>query len=257
MSMEWNDILELPPSALAGDRRVPKTQLVKQAGLSKSQKALLGKVRDMRFFASLSKSNSYIQPVKNDEYDIESIIFLALELASSKGASEAMRLIHGCFPNPTVLLIMGFEEGSMAISVAIRRKSQAEHGAFVTERVQSTGLFDRKSETYKPFLSRIGYGELPQTTLLEYLRSLGDRCQLASAVRALGYYPICKDSCTQDLMAKVKEMGALTTKVNELQDRRKAKDSTLGESTKLRVEIKRLEGERNSVAEVIKELCND
>lgn len=255
MSIEWNDILKLPQGARAGDRRVPKTQLVKQAGLSKTQESLLGKVRDVRFFASLSKSNSYIQPVKNDEYDIESIIFLALELTSSKGASEATRLIHSCFPNPTVLLIKGFEESSMAISVATRRKSQAEHGAFVTEKVQSTGLFDRKSEAYQPFLSRIGYGELPQMTLLEYLRSLGDRCQVASAIRTLGYYPICKNSDVDLLMGLVKEMNELTSKIGELENARKAKDATLAHTTKLRVEMRNIEQQRTRMLNEIRKIC--
>ncbi len=88
MSVDWNDILQLPEAALAGDVRVPKTQIVKQGNLNKTQEGLLGKLRDIRFFASLTKSNSYIQPVKDDTYDIESVIFLSCGLNSTTGMAE-------------------------------------------------------------------------------------------------------------------------------------------------------------------------
>ena len=54
MSVDWNDIFHLPEAALAGDVRVPKTQIVKQGNLSKTQERLLDKLRDIRFFASLT-----------------------------------------------------------------------------------------------------------------------------------------------------------------------------------------------------------
>lgn len=258
MAVPWNDILKLPEGALAGDRRIPKTQLAEQVKLAKASKnpmPLLDKLRDIRFFASLNRSNSRILLVKDDAYDIESVIFLTCGLNSTKGATEALRMVHGCFPNPTVILAEGFANPGIAISAALRRKNLAEHGAFVTEKIYASGLFKAKSPEYTPYLERLSFATLPQTTLLDYLIALGDRTLLARSVKTLGFYPICKDSDADLLMGHVKTMDALTSKINELKDARKAKDATLADTTKLRVEMRKLEQQRTSVMDEIKEIC--
>lgn len=38
MMLPWNEILKLPEGALAGDRRIPKTQLAEQARIAKASK---------------------------------------------------------------------------------------------------------------------------------------------------------------------------------------------------------------------------
>lgn len=258
MTVSWNDILKLPEGALAGERRVPKTQLAEQARLAKASAAsikLLDKLRNVRFFASLNKSNSRILPVKDDAYDIESIIFLTCGLNSTAGIAEALRMVHGCFPNPTVILAESSANPGIAMSAALRRKSLSEHGTFVTEKVYSSGLFKAENPEYAPYLERLSFTTLPQTTLLDYLNALGDRTLLARSVKTLGFYPICKDTDVGLLMGHVKEMNALTSKINELKDARKAKDATLADTTKLRVEMRKLEQQRESVMDEIKEIC--
>lgn len=255
MSMAWNDILQLPQAALAGEVRVPKTQIVKQGELNKTQEGMLGKLRDIRFFASLTKSNSYIQPMNNEAYNIESVIFLTCGLNSTKGISETLRIVHSCFPNPTVILAEGYANPGLAVSVAIRRKSLAEQGAFVTEREATSGLLDPQRQEYEAFLERLSFKTLPQTTLLDYASAMADRCLAAYTARTLGFYPRCRDDDTAALMLEVKHLRTLESKINELQGIRKAKDSQLSETTKVRVEIRKTETERDSVMEKIKELC--
>lgn len=164
-------------------------------------------------------------------------------------------MIHGCFPNPTVALAEGHANPGIAISVALRRKNLAEHGAFVTERIYASGLFDANRPEYAPYLERLSFRTLPQTTLLDYLTALGDRTLLARSVKALGFYPICKDADIDLLMGHVKTMNALTSKIGELKDARKSKDATLADTTKLRVEMRKLEQQRESVMDEIKEIC--
>ncbi len=50
-------------------------------------------------------------------------------------------------------------------------------------------------------------------------------------------------------------MRLIESKINELQSVRKSKDSTLADTTKLRVKIRKLETERDGVMRKIKELC--
>ena len=255
MSMEWNDILKLPASALAGDKRVPKTQIVKQGGLTKAQASLLDTIAPVRFYASLQRSNSYMQPVKNDTYDIQSIIFLACKLSGS-GASAVARILHDAFPNPTVLLFESIDGSKIAISSCIRRKSLAERGSFVTEQVYSSGAFDVKDGLYAPYLAKLAFSTLPQATLLDYLQAFGERTMLASVVSTLGYYPECEPGETDRLMGHVKRLRTLDSEIKNLDEKRKDKGATLGETTKIRVEMKKLEVIKTQLAHDIKELCN-
>ncbi len=258
MTVSWNDILKLPENALAGNKRIPKTQLTEQARLTKASiksVKLLDKLQDIRFFASLNKSNSRILPVKDDSYDIESIIFLTCGLNSMMGITEALRAVHGCFPNPTVILAESLAIPGVAVSAALRRKNLAEHGIFVTEKVYYSGLFEAENPEYTPYLERLSFATLPQTTLKDYLVALGDRTLLARSVKALDFYPICKDADVDLLMGHVKTLNALTSKINELKDARRSKDATLADTTKLRVEIRKLEQQRESVMDKIREIC--
>ena len=57
-------------------------------------------------------------------------------------------------------------------------------------------------------------------------------------------------------MAQVRRMSELQTQIEGLQVRRRSRETSLADSTKLRVEIKKLEKEKLAVAEGIKELCD-
>lgn len=256
MMASWNNILKLPDTCLAGGQRVPKTMLVKQGGLSKAQERMLDNLRDVRFFASLTRSSTHMVPVKDDVYDVESVVFLACGLTSTKGIAETARVLHGCFPNPTVLLMEGSSSGEIAVSVAIRRKSEAERGAFVTERIASSGQFSPGDSVYEQYFRRIAYPAMPQTDLLAYTTALADRSALAHLVRQLGFYPVCKDTDADLLMGHVRKMRGISSKVSELRDMRKLRTTTLAESTKLRVEIKKLEKQLDEIQKQIKDLCD-
>lgn len=56
-------------------------------------------------------------------------------------------------------------------------------------------------------------------------------------------------------MGHVKTTDTLTLKINELRDARKSKDATFAETTKLRVEMRKLEQQRESVMGEIKGMC--
>ena len=125
----------------------------------------------------------------------------------------------------------------------------------MTERFYASGFFDAGKTEYTEYLERLAFSKLPKTTLLDYLVTLGDRTSLARSVKALGFYPICKDTDLDLLMGDVKSMNELSSKIGELNDARKSKDATLADTTKLRVEMRKLEQQRESVMDEIREIC--
>lgn len=252
--MEWEKMLGLPAATLAGNRRIPKTQLVAQGRYTKREEKLLAAAESLTHVATLQKSNTPMLPVSDEEHDVAAILYLRCVMKRRSGTAELAELLHRTFPNPTVLLFEA--EGACGVSVALKRKSLAEHGAVVVEQIAGTGWFDPDDVAYGSYLEAVAYSALPQATLLEFVRTLVRRTLAAKCIGALGFYPAVGEGAVDELMAQVRRMSELQTQIEGLQVRRRSRETSLADSTKLRVEIKKLEKERSAVAEGIKELCD-
>ena len=254
-AVNWNDVFQLPQAALAGDRRIPKTVLTKQALLTKTEQKVLDKVRKLTHFATVQKSTTYIPSHVDENYDIQSILMLQCEMADSTAYSEVARLLHKSFPNPTVILFDGPKD--VCISVAIKRKSLAEKGAIVVDIVESTGGFSLSDESYKPFLDSLVFDKLSQQDLLVFLNDLTWDVRLSHGIQAIGFYPQCPEHDRDKLSNLIEQYEALTTKITSIiQQRKTNKDLTLNESAHLRIELRGLEQEKEGVSKEIKEVCN-
>lgn len=253
--VDWNGVLRLPDAALAGDRRIPKTVLAKQAMLTKTEQKRLDKVARLEHFATVQKSTTRIPPYEDDGRNVQSIVFLRCEMAAgSMAVAEAAELVHKCFPNPTVLLI---EAGGRAcISVALTRKSQAEQGATVVDRIESTGAFDPGRPEYADFLGTLAFCRLSQGDLWEYLLDLSRAAALSRAIGGLRFYPSCPAQNQERLLVLTSRYDQLEASIKRLKEQRRSKDVSLNESAKLRMEMKEEERRLKAIADEIKEICN-
>lgn len=252
--VDWNGILRLPDVALAGDRRIPKVVLVKQAMLTKTEQKRLDKVARLEHFATVQKSTTRIPPYEDNERNVQSIVFLRCEMAAgSMALAEVAELVHKCFPNPTVLLI---EAGDRAcVSVALTRKSQAEQGATVVDRIESTGAFDPGRSEYKLFLDVLDFAKLPQGDLLAFLQGIAWAVRLSRSISSLGFYPTCADRDREQLGQLIARSDALAMQIASIRQRRRDRGLSLNESARLRMEVKKLEAEFDLVMDSIKSVC--
>lgn len=253
--VDWSGILRLPDAALAGGRRIPKAVLVKQDMLTKTEQKRLDKVVRLEHFATVQKSTTRIPPYEDDERNVQSIVFLRCEMApGTMAVAEVAELMHKCFPNPTVLLI---EAGGRAcVSVALTRKSQAEQGATVVDRIEATGAFDPGRSEYAEFLGALAFVRLSQGDLWEYLLDMVRVVALSRAIGGLGFYPSCPAQDREKLIVLTARYDELGASVKRLRERRWSKDITLNESAKLRMEMKEEERRLRAVTDEIREICN-
>ena len=255
MNIDWNGIFDLPLAAFAGDRRIPKTVVVRRAGLSKREQKTLDKVKLLTHFATVQKTTTHILPYQDEEHDIESIVFLRFGMSGMNAAfAEVAGLLHRCFPNPTILLMEGFT--GVCISAAITRKSLAETGAMVVEEQRFTGVLDLGEQKTQNMLEGLAFGKLPQEDLLEYLRELIWRIRLIRASETLGFHPECMARDKENLLRMLTEVERLGRAVSELMQARRNKDLSLNEQMRLRLRLKDVEEQRDRAVAGIKELCS-
>lgn len=252
---DWNGILRLPDEALAGGRRIPKAVLAKQAMLTKTEQKRLDKVARLEHFATVQKSTTRIPPYEDDERNVQSIVLIRCEMTTGTMAvAEAAELVHKCFPNPTVLLVEA--SGRACVSVALTRKSQAERGATVVDRIESSGAFDPGRSEYADFLGALAFERLSQGDLWEYLLDLSHAVTLSRAISGLGFYPSCPAQDREKLIILTSHYDELGASIKRMKERRRSKDITLNESAKLRMEMKEEERRLKAVADEIKGICN-
>lgn len=251
---DWNDVLRLPDAALAGDRRIPKTVLTRQAQLTRTEQKVLDRVGALAHFATVQKSTTRMAPAVDGEHDVQSVLLLRCELSRGAAYAEVARLLHKCFPNPTAILFGG--EGEACVSVAATRRSLAEQGATVIDSIEATGAFDPGDAAYAPFLEALSFERLPQTDLLAYLRGISWAVRLSRAVPSLGFYPSCAEGDLERLDGLIARRDELAAQVASARERRRSKDITLNESAHLRMELKKLEKELGQTTDEIKEICN-
>lgn len=254
MSVEWNDIFRLPSAALAG-RRVPKAALLRNAHLTRLEQRALDKVSLIEHWATVQKSSTRISPHVDEERDIQAVVFLRCELTGRSAAyAELSRVIHPCFPNPTVLL---FENGGeVCLSCAVTRMSQAERGATVVEDVTSTGGFDPADPLYASLLADLALNRMPQGDLYEYVRELSWLLRLGRLTGSLGFYPSCAPAQRVRLLELSSERDELVARRNAIAEQRRSRDLTLNETAKLRMGQREVEGMAERLLEEINEICS-
>lgn len=254
MSIDWRDVPRLPEAAYAGGRRIPKTVLASRAMLTKREEKALDKVRRLEHFATVSKGTAQVLPRVDDDHDIQSVIVLRCQMAGgSQAVAEVAGLLHGCFPNPTVIFQEAVDQ--VAVSVDVTRRSLAERGATVVSDIESTGLFDPEDARYAPFLRALAFENLPQDDLLSYLEALAGCVRLSRAIPALGFYPSCAPGNRERLLGLVAEYDRCQREVDKLAARRRDSEVSPNESARLRMEIRKVERRRDGGLDEIRRLC--
>ena len=138
-------ILNFPETAFLG-KRVPKKQFLESGELVASDKRLFREnVKNVYWEYTLKPSTCPVLPYRDNEREYLEVAVLQIEMNSQKGHKRIAEIIHRVIPYP---LMLGFytETGDIAMSVAPKRFSQAEHGAFVAERFYTTGWMDIEME---------------------------------------------------------------------------------------------------------------
>lgn len=253
--VDWNGILQLPQAALAGNARIPKATVIRQAQLNKNDSRVLNKVRRLEHFATVQKSTTRIPPLVGRERDIQSVIFLRCEMAGSEAYTEVAGVVHKSFPNPTVILFDGGDDA--CVSVATTRRSRAEHGAFVIDTVTSTGRMCVGDQMLAAYLGSLAFGILPQEDLGAFLEGISWNVRLVRVAPSLGFFPNCSPHQRAKFSPLIERHGEVVSRIEALSGQRKTnRDLTLNESARLRVQESTLNEELDSIVKKIKELCN-
>jgi len=255
-------------------KRVPKKQFLESGELVASDKKLLGnQVKNVYWEYTLKPSTCPVLPYRDDEREYLEVAVLQVEMNSQKGHKRIAEIIHRLIPYP---LMIGFyivqeeltakeakhtkkedEENNFrdfsafrgsnifALSIAPKRFSQAEHGAFVAERFYTTGWMN--SEALKTqeaaFVASLAWDSMPLQTYGSLYNAWTDRFTGYECSVLSGAFTIGKAGDRIERLTRCRE---IESRISEL--RGQLKKAAFNRQVELNTQIKKFEQELKQLA---------
>lgn len=252
--MNWNDIFRLPEKALAGNRDLPKAVLARRVQLTDRGQKTLEKVFSVRHFATVQESTAGIPPRIDEERDVQRVIFLHCETSGyPKAYAEVAALLHGCFSDPTVVLLDGVNV--CGISASLTRIGGSEEGAVVVDRIEGTGRFYAKDEAYGPFLDSLGFESLPRDDLHAFVSEIAWRIMRSRAIPALGPFPTCEEASRERFSELIGRLDFLNEEASELFWAQRSDGVSAGDAAEMRLRKNGIDEQIVAVVARIKDCC--
>lgn len=254
----WNAI-SFPEAALLG-KRVPKKQFLESGELVASDKKLFREcVKNVYWVYTLKPSTCPVLPYRDNEREYLEVAVLQVEMNSQKGHKRIAEIIHRIIPYP---LMLGFysETQNIALSIAPKRFSQAEHGAFVTERFYTTGWMNISMENGElkidngnncqlstinyQFIKSLAWDTMPLQTYGTLYNAWVDRFTGYECSTLSGNFTIGNADVRLDRLTRCRE---IESRISEL--RGQMKKAAFNRQVELNIQIKIFEQELKQLTE--------
>lgn len=247
----WEQIvaaLELPAAAQVA-KRVPKKLLLERgAPTAGDKRKIQDGIEAIHWIASLKPGNLNIQGYADARCEYHEIAVLRVEFRDKAKVARLVELIHRAIPYPVVLLAeLG---GRVLLSLAVKRRSEAEGGKFVLEHgVDSTGFIDPDNPPtgYEDFLNSLSVTEQALTHLLAFYQSWAKRVLALQAASVKGHYRI-EPGDGAVVREALETRNSLEEAIAQLRTQAK-KEKRLNRQVDLNLEIKQLESNLASITE--------
>ena len=262
-------ILNFPETAFLG-KRVPKKQFLESGELVASDKKLFREnVKNVYWEYTLKSSTCPVLPFRDNEREYLEVAVLQVEMNSPKGHKRIAEIIHRVIPYPLFLIfkkseLREVENGELrmenekdnsqltilnsqfVLSIAPKRFSQAEHGAFVAERFFTTGWMncDGLNEGEVAFIQSLAWSNMPLQNYGSLYNAWTDRftgyeCSVLSGTFAIGK--------AGDRLERLTRCREIESRISEL--RGQLKKAAFNRQVELNTQIKKFEIELKQLAE--------
>ena len=249
-------------------KRIPKKQFLESGELVTSDKKLFREnVKNVYWEYTLKPSTCPVLPYRDNEREYLEVAVLQVEMNSQKGHKRIAEVIHRVIPYP---LMLGFfinheiherhekEEdknfrdfsafrGSslVALSIAPKRFSQAEQGAFVAERFYTTGWMNSEAlKTFEAaFVASLAWDSMPLQTYGTLYNAWTDRFTGYECSVLSGTFTIGK---AVDRLERLTRCREIESRISEL--RGQLKKAAFNRQVELNTQIKKFEQELKQLA---------
>ncbi|MDA3862837.1 MAG: DUF4391 domain-containing protein [Deltaproteobacteria bacterium] len=228
------------PEAALLSKRVPKKQFFLNGELvSRDKKLFRNKVKNVYWEYTLKPSTCKVLPFMDNEREYLEVAILLIEMISQKGHKRIAEIIHRMIPYP-LMLCFYTETDKFALSIAPKRFSQVEQGAFVVERFFSTKWMDGSDLTPQEssFIESLAWSNMSIQNYATLYKGWVERFTGYECSEMSGNFSVGKAVTRISILKQCRE---LESKISML--RRQLKKSAFNRQVELNIQIKKNENE--------------
>ncbi len=239
----WNKI-SFPKETLLA-KRVPKRLFLESGKMVAGDKKLFREnVKNIYWEYTLNPSTCPVLPFKDNEREYLEVAVLQIEMNSQKGHKQIAKIIHRGIPYP---LMLGFytDTSEIALSIAPKRFSQAEHEAFVAEYFFTTGWMNSKAlnDREAAFIASLAWENMPIQTYGTLYNAWTDSFTGYECSVLSGAFTINKAVDRFNCLIQFRE---IESRISELHGQ--LKKAAFNQQVELNIQIKKLEQKLKQLA---------
>lgn len=233
--------LGLPASARV-DQRVPKKLLLDQ-GLptAADKRQVQDNIEEVQWIAALKPTTIGVADYRDETRTYLEIAVLALKLRPDAKAARIVALLHRAIPYP--LLLITEQQGTVSLSLAHTRASQAEHNKWVIDEVIATAPLaaHEPDPLAADFLESLGLAQQQAPHLFALYQGWIDRVEALAAARLTGsYMPPGSAEAADARRAALTERATLLRELATLRAQART-EKQMNRAVDLNVAVKKLE----------------
>ncbi len=238
----WN-ILSFPDKALL-EKRIPKKQFLETGRLTGNDKKLFREnVKNIHWQYTLKPSTCPILPYHDKDREYFEVAILHIELVAEKGLTRIAEIIHRTIPYPMMLIITNKQEW-ISFSIAPKRFSQAEQGAYVVETFYTTTWFESISTSPRSeFVASLNWNALSISNYGSLYKEWIDRFVAFESAQKSGAFRLGNSESRKKILEDYRQIEAHITELKSL-----LKKVAFNKQVEINTEIKKMEQELMQLA---------
>lgn len=243
------------PSRTVLNRKIPKKAFFTQADLSSSEKELFtAQIEGIYLLSVMNQQSTNIPVYQDGEFHYAEVVWIYIELRTSKDFKRIIAAVHKSIPNPVVLII-GSSEGQILLSTSHKRLNKNEKTKVVVEQPTVTEWFNpTEDETeYFKLLNSLAVSNLSFENLHSIYEDIHQWIRCEEVIQLLETLPTRKDK-REEVVNLLSNVQKQRNEVEQLKLEQKGQ-LDFGAKMDLHMKMKRYEQQINSHLMQIKELC--
>jgi len=230
------------PDSCQLSKRVFKKLFIENGSLTAADKrAFTDDIDTIVWEYTLKPSTLPVKGYEDDEREYHEVAIIQVNLKTDKRTRRICEVVHRTIPYP-IFLVLAFPP-RVAVSVAQKRFSRAEHGAIVAEDIRLTPWLDgdEPDPIHGQFIESLALPTLPQTDFFALYSGLVDRVAALEAARLTGEYRLgSSPQQARDRLTRLADCRGIEQEIAELRASLK-KENHFNRQVELNTKIKSLE----------------
>jgi len=246
--------LQIPQRAVL-NRKIPKKAFFTQTDLSTTEKEIFtSDIEGMHLISVMNQQSMNIPSYQDDEFNYSEVVWIHVELRTTKNINKIASAIQKAIPNP-VVLILSSPEDQIVLSASHKRINKNDKTKVVVEQITMTDWFypEEEDTPYSKLLNALIVSNLSFENLYRFYDGIDQCIRCEECIQLVGSIPTGLEN-REEAITILNSLEKYRKEVEQLQLEQKGQVD-FGVKMDLHMKIKQQEKKIQNRLQHLKELC--